>query len=834
MKQGNGSDVLGTSDPQSADIGIVYVSPNDDRKTILAGILTQEKLGRKRIAVVLLAQNKAFQPPVDFDDLKSLRRKLRAQLVFIAPGGSTAAELARRCRFIVYSSLDNFASALRNEDPSVELKRSNGVRGLFGSAKYKAALGPGNSASRNTPHKSVGNGRPEPQSDGLSHARRTSQSLAARDEEEREERRGLSPALAGGALAGAALFGSEAMAHHDLSHHDAGGILPGGDSEENVDGVDAMSFPGAYDEPEDEPHREEDEALPPAVPVSTPVPSEPPSRGSGSQPSRPGTDPSPIELGPTRKRNSAKLPPADDVSTLPDTNPERRRSRGRGAGVAGASAAAGAAALARQSSAGGPPPPTMMRGSGGGGRPRGSVAGGKPPDGRRRVIIAAILLAITLLIVGGTMLSLAYADPNVLGPLQNILPRGGAPASVTITPDSKPISNTYIILAVPNGKSNTNQRQIGARTLSLQQSASKLITGTGHNQVAATPARGRLVFTNGSVFSYTVGAGTSFRAANGASFAIDAPANIPAADPGVAFGVTSVPAHAATPGTGGNIGPLAINNTCCSSSGNVTVRNDNAFTGGQDAKNYNFVRQGDVDAFVNNTTQQLTNQANSALHNQLKPGEQLAEATDCPSTVTHDNPIGDQGQNVPSTTVTISVSCKAVAYDQNGMRDQVSQLLQKKAADDAGPGYSLQGNIVIRSQVQQVNEDNTVSLLVSANGVWVYQFSNQQKQQLARLIAGKSIDSAKTLLQSQTGVQHVTISSNSATLPSDPGQIAIVVQNVPGAQENGTPTAPPSSVATTPPNNNPGTSSSQPGRGDVLSGSQAMRVFFARLRRTAW
>jgi hypothetical protein len=53
MRQGNGSEILGANDPRSANIGIIYVAPTDDRESVLAAILTQERLGRKQVAVVL-------------------------------------------------------------------------------------------------------------------------------------------------------------------------------------------------------------------------------------------------------------------------------------------------------------------------------------------------------------------------------------------------------------------------------------------------------------------------------------------------------------------------------------------------------------------------------------------------------------------------------------------------------------------------------------------------------------------------------------------------------------------------------------------------------------
>src|ERR1700694_18774 len=98
MRQGNGTDLLG-NDPRSASVGIIYVSPTDERKSVLAALITQEKFQRKQVAIVLPpGQNKAFQRPVDFDDLKNIRRKLQTEIVFIAPSGPGPAEFARQRR----------------------------------------------------------------------------------------------------------------------------------------------------------------------------------------------------------------------------------------------------------------------------------------------------------------------------------------------------------------------------------------------------------------------------------------------------------------------------------------------------------------------------------------------------------------------------------------------------------------------------------------------------------------------------------------------------------------------------------------------------------------
>jgi VCBS repeat-containing protein len=820
MRQGNGADLLGVNDPRSASIGIIYVTPTDDRKSVLAAILTQEKLGRKQVAVALPIQNKAFQRPADFDDLRSLRRKLQSQLVFIVPGGSGPAELARQRRFVVYSSLENYASALRDQDlPPAEPQKKK--RGLFGSSRFKntpplplSAAAEQSASREEEPVRNRRNGvlsAPSPRG-------RYATPASAEDEyDDRDD--GMASALVGGAAAGAAMAGAEALynaqarstPHLDAPNHD----------EEDVDNVDAMNIgepprmsrfnTDSGEEKSGDNDEDDDDAV--SLPAPVPVPVTDTARDSAaSPPSSQPASPEAIDLQPVRPRgrSTLKLPPRDDAavaagsaSAAAASRPSQRpRSSGK---LGGAAAGSAVAASAAQAASGQPPRGNLNRG-GGGGAPRGN----RP---NRPWWIVALLILGVLIVLFAIVFSLAYAYPRAFNfPLPSVPGiKTSAPATVTITPDSKEVGNSYVIIAIPNGTPNADQHQISARTLSSQQARTGTVTGTGHNQIPATTAKGSLTFLNGSFSSsFTVGTNTPIPAGN-TSVYLDVPAVIPAATT-AGFGTVTVSAHAATSGAAGNIPALTISGTCCVAGGSIQVHNNSAFTGGQDAKNYNFVQQGDVDAFASTAKAQLTQQANKALTSQLKSGEQLAQATNCPANVQSSNPVGDHGTNIPSTSVTVTVTCKAEAYDQNGMNSLVTSLLQQKAKTGVGANYSEQGNPIIHSQVQQINDDQSVSLIVTARGLWVYQFSNQQKQQLARLIAGKTVNDAKTLLTAQMGVQDATISTNGSTLPTDPSQISIVIQAVPNLQDTGAPTYP------TPGNAVPGsTPGPQPARGDSAS-----------------
>src|SRR5436309_12613480 len=139
MRQGDGTDLLGPSDPRSASIGVIYVAPNDDRQSVLTAILTQDKLGFKQVVVVMPDQNKAFQRPVDFDGLKNMRRGLKAEIVFIAPSGPGPAEFARQRRFPVYSSLESFSQSIKLETIASGTANRSTKRGLFGFGRKQEA-----------------------------------------------------------------------------------------------------------------------------------------------------------------------------------------------------------------------------------------------------------------------------------------------------------------------------------------------------------------------------------------------------------------------------------------------------------------------------------------------------------------------------------------------------------------------------------------------------------------------------------------------------------------------------------------------------------------------
>jgi hypothetical protein len=199
------------------------------------------------------------------------------------------------------------------------------------------------------------------------------------------------------------------------------------------------------------------------------------------------------------------------------------------------------------------------------------------------------------------------------------------------------------------------------------------------------------------------------------------------------------------------------------------------------------VLQSDIDGAAKPLEDALTPEAQHSVKGQIHPNEQLVNPVQCVPDVTADHNVGDRATNV---TVTVKVTCSGEVYDQQAAQMIASDLLKQQAAKTPGSGYVLVGGLV--TQVTQIMvtdlQTGTLVLQVKAEGIWVFQFSEAQRQALVKLIAHKSAQEAQALLLAQAGVAKADIALRSGnTLPTDPSQIALVVQHVPGLPAAPTP-----------------------------------------------
>ncbi len=345
-------------------------------------------------------------------------------------------------------------------------------------------------------------------------------------------------------------------------------------------------------------------------------------------------------------------------------------------------------------------------------------------------------------------------------------------ARIIITPLSKLLADTFVITAV-TGTANPAQRQVQARILSATSpTQSKTVTSTG-----STPgirATGPLTFINNTASAISISS-VILQGASGVPVSFNGPVTVPA-NPGF----LTITGFAVNVGSVGNILALDINGACCAQG--IFVRNEAAFSGGQDPQPNSIVQQSDIDGAANALTASLTPGTQAALQGQVRSQEQVVPNTPAcqKSTFTANHVAGDHAPNV---TVTVAITCTEEVYDRQAALEIAQNLLMQKALHELGPNYMRTGSIESAvTQATMVDNHGTVSLLVQAQGMWVYTFSDSDQQSIKQHLANMSQQNALQYLTTQPGVASAQIVlSNGNTLPADPAHITIVIKPVTSA-----------------------------------------------------
>jgi serine/threonine protein kinase len=349
-------------------------------------------------------------------------------------------------------------------------------------------------------------------------------------------------------------------------------------------------------------------------------------------------------------------------------------------------------------------------------------------------------------------------------------------ALIAITPVSKDLKKSYTISAV-TGTPDAAQHQVQARWLSVPtQPQSKTVNATGTGTTPGTHATGTLKF---SLYiphgpRTTIPAGTVFVGKSGIQVVTDQDIFVSPDGSGAA--------HAVQPGGSGNIPIHDMDQSYYEGSVEVLVSNDVAFTGGQDAQTYVVVQQSDINSAANSLETTNAPNAQQVLQAQVHANEQLIRSPQCDPNVTSDHTAGDKATSV---TVTVTYTCTGEVYDHRGALAMAEHWLKQDASTNPGTGYGLVGNIVTTLTQAQVSDTSqgTVTVSVTAEGVWAFQFGDVQKLAPVKLIAGKKKEAAQILPSQQPGVAHVSITLSSGdreTFPADLSKINIVVLSVQG------------------------------------------------------
>jgi hypothetical protein len=272
-----------------------------------------------------------------------------------------------------------------------------------------------------------------------------------------------------------------------------------------------------------------------------------------------------------------------------------------------------------------------------------------------------------------------------------------------------------------------------------------------------------VTFYNAAPYSQTLAVGTVLTGADGVEIVTDALAVIPAGNPPIEGEVT-VPAHTTAIGPQGNIASLDLNGLCCMAG--VSVKNAAAFHDGQYAYDYPMVTQADIDHVAGPLLATLTLETQESLQAEVHPNERLAGPVGCQPAVTPDHPVGSNASQV---TVSASVTCHVQVYDHEAVVQLVTTTLMHEAMTTLDTDYTLRGTT--STTITQVGtpphaKPGTLTLLVTGQGVWVYQVHTAEQARLTKLIAG---------LSRQAAVQVTGLWTDGSRLPADPARIHLLV-----------------------------------------------------------
>ncbi len=392
------------------------------------------------------------------------------------------------------------------------------------------------------------------------------------------------------------------------------------------------------------------------------------------------------------------------------------------------------------------------------------------PIGSKRKVkwyqVALLVLLLILLIWGGTAL---YA----------VVPASAA--TITITPMKQRFTQNYSF-GVVTGTPELFEIQ-GRQITATSQRFSKTVAATGKGHHNATAAKGTVVISQiqltnpsapGNLAIFTLSD------ANGLQFTSDNEVSLPQG------GSVSVPAHITQAGSVGNIpaddvdGPIVlINSITQAQDGTAFVSNPAPFTGGTDARDFTFVQQSDLDHVTTPFVTKVTSATQNNVTKQIKADEHLATDMQCTPGVSANHRVNSEAGDV---TVQVNLTCKGLVYSDQTIHDAATSAYQKDGTTKFGVGYDVVGNMVMGT-ITKSNVNNDPQLVFSMDGIWSFQYTQAHKQDIERLIAGKSQDAARLLLHARKDMQTVAISTSGfpgSALPSSPASISIVAKKVTG------------------------------------------------------
>ena len=346
--------------------------------------------------------------------------------------------------------------------------------------------------------------------------------------------------------------------------------------------------------------------------------------------------------------------------------------------------------------------------------------------------------------------------PRVLG--MSLFPVGvpiiGADPTTTIsvTPQSKPLQDTFLLTASPQAQNpDMTTRIIPDRQIPATATTSRTTQTTGITSYAGVQATGSVLLVNSSRTPVNVPMGVIFLTTTGIEVETAQAVNVPARQRGQ-DGTVSAAAMAVYAGSNGNIPANALSTMCCDS---ISVSNPSPFSGGIDARQAHTVIQSDIDRVSSPLVSSLEQQVAKQITTKMHTGEVMSTAPVYQAIVTSNNPVGTVADQV---TVQVTVSTTISVYNRTVAGQLAIDLLNGEAAQTLGTNYQLAGTPKVdMPRVVEQGKNGVLYLSVQVHENWLYTFSPQQLEKWKQSIKGATSEAALAYLNEQTGIAAVQI-----------------------------------------------------------------------------
>ncbi len=330
-------------------------------------------------------------------------------------------------------------------------------------------------------------------------------------------------------------------------------------------------------------------------------------------------------------------------------------------------------------------------------------------------------------------------------------------ATITIVTSSHEFS-TNTVFTIPTSS---------FRQVSFTETGSVPTTGKGHQN--ATFARGEVTFYNSLPSPQTIDTGTLLAASDGVQFVIDEAITVPAGSYS-GNGQVSVSAHAISPGLAGNIQAGDISGTCCKEY--ILVRNNAAFSGGQGARDFQFVTSTDMQDVQNSLFSKINGELQKD-QSQVPSSDTLLTPVPCSNNIQSNHRVGDEATSL---TVSINQICSIVSYSQKVFQNKLASEVLNRIEDQFGTGYTLLQAPTTRITNTKI-QIFQLTFFATSTAIYRLNFSSSRTNALSNQIAGQSKQNALQVLKRETGVNSISLAlTNSDTsLPTDTTNIRFVV-----------------------------------------------------------